>query len=161
MSLSTSVPWYIWNIVDLCVVSILNIIILNSNIRMFSSFDTYMTFFGREHKRDIAHTCFHWFTRLCIRCKKLLEACKFLRYLKSFVLKFHVFHNNAITVQRATCYATKDPKCHKSMCSSIWLINIIQLLLNISSWKLLTASCKFYYFRVKLVLHTEIRLSKV
>jgi len=56
-------------------------------------------------------------------------------------------------------YATKDPKCHKSMCLSISFINRIQVLRSISSWNLLTASWEIYNFRVKLVLHSLIWLS--
>ena len=70
-----------------------------------------------------------------MRCKKFLEVYTFLRYIKSFAFKFHVFHNNAITVQRSTWYATKDPKCYR-----------IQVLLNISRSTLLIASVKFIIF---------------
>ena len=33
-----------------------------------------------------------------LSCQNFLEACKFLRYIKSFVFKFYVFHNNAVKI---------------------------------------------------------------
>ena len=98
--------------------------------------------FWGNTKCDIAHTyllcpLFTWLFILLshlFMCQHFLKACKFRKYIKSFVCKFHVFFiimewtkdfvRNLfvsklcyiqIRAPRATCYATKDLNCHKSM----------------------------------------------